>query len=204
MSDVKYFDGNSWLSLKGPKGDSGIPSSNLPLLEEDLSPEDEFLVLHAGLPFKLTFGSLLENIWKNTIFSNRYHQENVTDERIIDSISTTEFTTTKWIYIISLASDETTRQSGEILAAHNGTATQEATLVQFNNQGRVRFGTPINGLLINIDVSGIGIHQKMNFKVSSDDPVNVSVVRVIFGTLLENLYQIVTTTTTTSTFIPVP
>lgn len=105
---------------------------------------------------------------------------NVTSEIIIDSVDTKTVSLTKWIVFVegSALADKTNKKSFEVLAIHNGTATSDATEVDYTQYAVLNLGS-INGLSVSVNIEGTGSSQKMNLIASSIMAVDIKVIREV-------------------------
>ncbi|HAT48862.1 MAG: hypothetical protein HQL07_03890 [Nitrospirae bacterium] len=108
--------------------------------------------------------------------------DNVTASTVVDSILVDTAIAVEWtVHCRSIASPAKIHCS-KILAIHNGTASADATVVDFNEFSILRTSGKIHGLDFDVDINGVGSAQVARLKVSSTDAVDVRVTRSFMNT----------------------
>jgi hypothetical protein len=108
---------------------------------------------------------------------DRSSSTNITTATNVDSVLVDDFLAVKWVIVASKNTDNSDRESMEILAVHNGDVA-DATEVDWNDYGRLAVGNTISGLSANVVLSGAGASQVMALQISSTDPVDIRVTRI--------------------------
>ncbi len=71
--------------------------------------------------------------------------------------------------------------SAKILAIHNGTATADASDVDYNTFSVLKMGGNISQLDFEVDVSGTGAAQVLRLRASSGEAVNIRITRGVLN-----------------------
>jgi hypothetical protein len=103
---------------------------------------------------------------------------NVTTATVVDSVLVDDVAAAKWLVSAYLVGTPTRKQSMEVFAVHDGTASADATSADHTEYAKLRIGTAIPGFNVDVNVSGSGAAQVMNLTVSATNAVNVSVSRL--------------------------
>lgn len=107
--------------------------------------------------------------------------QGVTTEQIIDSVNVDGIAAVRWLVFTQASADLNKKKFVEITAIHNGTGS-DATDAQYSIISTLKYGS-ISGLSFSVGLSGIGVAQKMELKVSSTDSVDIHVTRSLITLL---------------------
>ena len=102
----------------------------------------------------------------------------VTTQTVIDSVSVDEYQAAKWFVVLFDEGDTDQKQALEVFALNDGTATGDATVVEFNRSSLLRTNGNITGDTVEVVLSGTGAGQVMNLVVTSTDTVTVHATRL--------------------------
>jgi flagellin-like hook-associated protein FlgL len=108
----------------------------------------------------------------------RVTSTNVTAATSVDSVSVDSVFAVEWLVTCSKTADKSDRETLKIVAVHNGDAAADANAVDWTEYARLDVGNTIAGLNFDVTVSGTGVGQTMNLRISSTDAVDVSAVRI--------------------------
>lgn len=103
--------------------------------------------------------------------------ENVITSTTIDSVLVDAADAAMWLVTIA-QTGTANKQTMEVIAQHNGTSTADATTADYSVFGKLKTGSAIVGLSVQVVVSGTGTSQVMALKVSSTNAVAVKAVRL--------------------------
>lgn len=101
--------------------------------------------------------------------------------QVIDYAKVDDVGLAKWVVEVSLSNDTSNKYMAEVTAFHNGTASADATVLDFNEYGILQVGTIIPGLSIQSGLSGTGIDQLIELRVGATQNINVLARRVSFS-----------------------
>lgn len=107
--------------------------------------------------------------------------QGVTTEQIIDSVKVDGIAAVRWLVFTQASADLNKKKFVEITAIHNGTGS-DATDAQYSIISTLKYGS-ISGLSFSVGLSGIGLSQNMELKVSSIDSVDVHITRSLVSLL---------------------
>ena len=105
-------------------------------------------------------------------------QTGVTAATVIDSVLVDDYQTAKWFVTVFDEGDPTQKESYEVYATHDGTASADATEVDWNQTSKLKLNGQIIGLTMSVTITGTGAAQVMNLVVASTDTVTVNATRV--------------------------
>jgi len=100
---------------------------------------------------------------------------------VLDHVSVDSVQVQKWLVQAVDINNPTSQTAVEVHAYHNGTATADATEIQYNIYSKLRTGQPINGLDIEVVLGGAGVTQQMNLRVNSGVPTDFVAMRIHTG-----------------------
>ncbi len=103
--------------------------------------------------------------------------DNVTASTVVDSILVDTAIAVEWTVHCRSTANPNKVHCSKILAIHDGTATADATVVDFSEFSILRTSGAIDGLVFDVDINGAGIAQVARLKVTSTDAVDVRVTR---------------------------
>lgn len=104
--------------------------------------------------------------------------DGVTTATDVDSVLVDDVTSIEWIVYVEEAGTPANRRKVQVSAMHNGTASADATAVDYNIASILSAGSAIAGLVIEPTLSGTGATQEMSLTVTSTPAVNVRVARL--------------------------
>ena len=93
-------------------------------------------------------------------------------------MSVDEYQAAKWFVVLFDEGDTDQKQALEVFALNDGTATGDATTVDFNRSSLLRTNGNITGDTVEVVLSGTGAGQVMNLVVTSTDTVTVHATRL--------------------------
>jgi hypothetical protein len=102
----------------------------------------------------------------------------VTTATTVDTVLVDEVQTVKWFVTVFDEADTDQKESVEIYATHDGTATSDATFADYNISSKLRLNGNIAGLDFDIVLSGTGAAQTMGLQITSTDTVTVNSTRI--------------------------
>lgn len=102
---------------------------------------------------------------------------NVTTSTTIDTVLVDATDAAMWLLTIAQPGSAN-KQTMEVIGQHNGTAILDATTADFSVFGKLKTGSAIAGLVVEVVVSGAGEAQVMALKVASTNGVTVKAVRL--------------------------
>jgi len=95
----------------------------------------------------------------------------------LDTILVDEKVAAKWIVTITDPANGN-RQALEVYAMHDGYAANDATVVDWNRYSKLKVGSNIAGVDLNITLTGAGVTQAMNLVVSASANIDVNATRL--------------------------
>jgi len=96
---------------------------------------------------------------------------------IVDSVTVDSVEAIKWMISIQDAATGVDKESYEVYASHNGTATADATSADHTKYAKVKSGNGVAGLAFDVVLSGAGAAQNMQLSVAATGSINVKVTR---------------------------
>ncbi len=102
----------------------------------------------------------------------------VTTATTVDTVLVDEHQAVKWLVAIFDEADTDQKYATEVFAVHDGTASSDATVIEWNETGRLRINGSIIGLDIDVVISGTGAAQTMGIQITSTDTVTVHTTRI--------------------------
>lgn len=159
---------------------SGVPGGTT---ETDDAPKGSiYSNLDTGVIYRKNTAGAGTDKWQETADTEPPKALNsVTTPVIIDQVLVDEVSIQKWIVDAVDAADPTKRESLEVLAINNGTSGPDATVVDFNEYGKLKMGGGITGFDVDVTLTGAGVGQAMQLNVESTSPADVVVRRVNTG-----------------------
>lgn len=109
---------------------------------------------------------------------NRAVGTTITAATTVDTVLVDDYQAAKWFVAVFDEGDTDQKYATEVFAIHDGTASSDATAVDWNEVSRLRLNGAILGLLIDVVLSGTGAAQTMGLQITSTDTVTVHVTRV--------------------------
>ncbi|MBF0423794.1 MAG: hypothetical protein HQL73_12475 [Magnetococcales bacterium] len=103
--------------------------------------------------------------------------DNVTTVSVVDSILVDTAIAVEWTVHCRSTANPNKVHCSKILAIHDGTASADATVVDFSEFSILRTSGAIDGLVFDVDINGVGAAQVARLKVTSTDAVDVRVTR---------------------------
>lgn len=102
----------------------------------------------------------------------------ITTITTIDSVLVDDVQAIKWFVTVFDEGDTDQKAAVEVYAVHDGTASGDATLADWNESSKLKVNGNITGLKFTVSVSGTGAAQVMNLQVEAGDTVTVNATRV--------------------------
>jgi hypothetical protein len=102
----------------------------------------------------------------------------ITGATSVDTLLVDDYQAAKWFIAIFDEGDLTQKFAAEIWAIHDGTASGDATEVDWNEVSRLKLNGNITGLDISVVLTGTSTAQTMDLQVTSTDSVTVHTTRI--------------------------
>ena len=107
--------------------------------------------------------------------------DSVTTSTTLDSVLVDGILAAEWIIHARSTVSNTNIWAGKVLAIHNGTASGDATEVDYNSFAVLKTGSAIPSLDFEVVLSGAGVSQEMQLKASSSQAVNIRISRSLLN-----------------------
>ena len=107
--------------------------------------------------------------------------DSVTTVVTVDSVVVDDVLAAEWTVHARSSAAATNLWAGKILALHNGTASADATDVDYNTFAILKSGSAISTLDFEVDLDGTGAAQVMRLRVSSGQAANIRVTRAVLN-----------------------
>lgn len=102
----------------------------------------------------------------------------ITSATTVDTVLVDEVQATKWFVTVFDEGDTDQKLAVEIFAANDGTASGDATFVDFNVVSKLKLNGNISGLDFDVVLNGTAGAQTMGLEVTSGDTVTVNATRI--------------------------
>jgi hypothetical protein len=102
----------------------------------------------------------------------------ITTATTVDTVLVDDVRASKWFVYAFDEGDPTQVRAEEVYAVHDGTASADATEVDWNRASRLRLNGNISGFDIDVVLAGTGAAQTMGLQITSTDTVTVYATRL--------------------------
>jgi hypothetical protein len=102
----------------------------------------------------------------------------ITTATTVDTVSVDDVRASKWFVYAFDEGDPTQVRAEEVYAVHDGTASADATEVDWNRASRLRLNGNIAGFDIDVVLAGTGASQTMGLQLSASDTITVYATRL--------------------------
>lgn len=100
----------------------------------------------------------------------------ITTAQTLDSVSVDAYDAVEWYLVVSLDSAPSRKIIEKIHAAHNGTASADATVVDNTIFGKLQIGNNFN-LTVSVDLDGVTTAQVMRLRIAASSAVSAKFIR---------------------------
>ncbi len=107
--------------------------------------------------------------------------DSVTTATTLDTVLVDGILAVEWLVHARSTVTGTNIWAGKVLAIHDGTATGDATAVDYNTFAVLKTGSAIPALDFEVVLSGAGVSQEMQLKATSSQAVNIRISRSILN-----------------------
>jgi hypothetical protein len=102
----------------------------------------------------------------------------ITSATTVDTVLVDDVDSVKWFVCATEVGTPANKECSEIYAVHDGTASADATAVDYAEYARLRSGAQISGLSFDVVLAGTAGTQTMGIEVTSTASVDVRVIRL--------------------------
>jgi hypothetical protein len=107
--------------------------------------------------------------------------DSVTTSTTLDSVLVDGILAVEWLVHARSTVSNANIWAGKVLAIHNGTASGDASDVDYNSFAILKTGSAIPALDFEVVLSGTGVSQEMQLKASSSQAVNIRISRSLLN-----------------------
>ena len=102
----------------------------------------------------------------------------VTSATVVQTVLVDNIQTVKWFVTVFDEGDLDQKESVEVYATHDGSASGDATEADFNVSSKLKLNGKITGLIYNVVIAGTGAAQTMGLEITSVDTTTINTTAV--------------------------